>query len=64
MIPKLQVVKGFAGTEVQIVGSGKIAKIDLGNATKDQLERLYKLKHPAVEEVKPPAKKKPEKPKS
>lgn len=56
-----KVVKGFAGVEVQIVRSGKLLKVDLDNATKQQLDLLYKLKHPAVEEIKPPPKKSPDK---
>ena len=58
---KLQIVEGFAGTEVQIVRSGKLMKVDLDNATKQQLALLHKLKHPAVEAVKPPPKKSPDK---
>lgn len=61
MLPKLQIVKGFAGTEVQIVRSGGLLKIDLKNATNQQLRQLHKLNHPAVEEVKPPPKKDPKK---
>ena len=57
----LKIVKGFAGTEVQIVRSGKLMKVDLDNATKQQLDLLYKLKHPAVEVEKKPPKKDPDK---
>jgi len=49
----LKVVKGFAGTEVQIVKSGRIVKVDLENATKEQLKLLHELNHPAVEVEKP-----------
>jgi len=60
----IKVVKGFAGTEVQIVRSGRLLKVDLDKATKQQLEHLHKLKHPAVEAVKQPPKKSPGKAKS
>lgn len=52
-----KVVKGFEGAEVQIVRSGGLIKVDLKNATKEQLKMLHKRKHPAVEAVKPPPKK-------
>jgi hypothetical protein len=55
----LKVVKGFAGTEVQIVRSGRLIKVDLDNATKGQLELLLKMKHPAIEVIKQPPKKDP-----
>ena len=58
MLRKFKVVKGFAGAQVQIVKSGRIAKIDLDNATDQDLEKLYKMNHPAVREDKPPPKKK------
>ncbi len=60
----LKVVKGFKGAEVQIVRSGRLIKVDLDNATKQQLEELFKRKHPAVEAVKQPPKKNPGKAKS
>ena len=61
---RFRVVEGFEGTEVQIVRSGRLMKVDLKGATKKQLELLYKLKHPAVKAVKEPPKKSPTKEKS
>ena len=58
---KLKIVEGFAGSQVQVVKPGRIRKIDLDKATKADLEFLHKMKHPAVEEDKPPAKKTPPK---
>lgn len=55
----LKIVKGFEGAEVQIVRSGRLQKVDLSKATKQQLENLAKMKHPAVEKVKQPPKKSP-----
>lgn len=59
-----KVVKGFEGAEVQIVRSGRLQKVDLDKATKQQLAELFMRKHPAVEAARKPPTKNPGKAKS
>lgn len=46
---RFKVIDRFAGAQVHIQRSGGVVKIDLGNATAQQLKRLYELGHPAIE---------------
>ena len=52
-----KVVSRFAGSQVYIVRGGRHLKIDLQNATDDQLKMLHDMGHPAIQVKSPPKKK-------